>query len=209
MRSARLAVVAAVIAALSVTAVSVAQQGDAPRSPTAAKAKKARPGPRGPRGPQGPQGLAGQAGPAGAAGQAGAAGAAGPSNILFLTKTGATNLGITGGVATPIATLSNIPAGKYLISAEASIVNFGAPDYLRCGLLLATTAYPGSTVSAGVAGAANFPVGHLTTSIAVDLAAATNATLRCSHDAGGINPYAESVHISAIRTGDLQVQTVP
>ena len=128
-------------------------------SGAAGKAPKPKPGPRGPRGPQGPQGpqgSAGPAGPTGATGQAGAAGAAGPagpSNILFLTKTSATNLGTTGGVATPIATLANIPAGKYLISAERR--SSTSPRRTTSAAGLGDDRPPRSTVSAGVAGTAD------------------------------------------------------
>ncbi len=91
-----------------------------------------------------------------------------------------------------------------------SLVNFGQPDFLRCHLKVGASAYPGATVSAGVGASASFPVGHLTTSAAVDLAETADATLECSHDTSGFTPYADpGVHITAIRTGDLQTQTVP
>jgi hypothetical protein len=169
------------------------------------------PGPAGPQGPQGAPGAAGAAGSngsPGAPGAPGAAGAAGPSNIRFLSKTAAVTLSTTGGTNTTVATMTNIPAGKYLIQAEASLVNFSTPDYMRCELVVGTTVH-GTTQSAGSSGTADFPVGHLTTSAAVDLSAPTNASLRCSHDTTGPTPYAENVRIWAIKTGDLTIQTEP
>ena len=150
--------------------------------------------------------FAGKQGPPGPKGDAGPVG---PSSILSLTKNSPTDLSETGQTSTNIATLTGIPAGKYLITAELSIVNFGPPDYLRCNLRVGTTVYPGATVSAGDTGP-NLPVGHLTTSAPVDLADTTNATLQCSHDGNGIKPYVDpGLHINAIRTGDLVTQTAP
>ena len=150
------------------------------------------------------------AGKQGLQGPKGDAGPIGPSSILSLTKNSPTNLGVTAATMTDIATLTGIPAGKYLIAAELSIVNFGLPDYLRCRLMVGATPYPQATVTAGVNGVANLPVGHLTTSAAVDLSNMTNATLQCSHDTGGLNPYVDpGMHITAIRTGDLLTQTAP
>jgi hypothetical protein len=154
--------------------------------------------------------FAGKQGLPGAPGPKGDAGPVGPSSILSLTKNSPTDLSETGLTSTNIATLTGIPAGKYLITAELSIVNFGLPDYLRCNLRVGTTVYPGATVSAGVNGVANLPVGHLTTSAPVDLADTTNATLQCSHDENGTKPYVDpGMRITAIRTGDLVTQTAP
>ena len=105
---------------------------------------------------------------------------------------------------TTIATLPNLPAGKYLVQAVTTAVNFGAADYIRCHLKVGGTDYPGNTATAGGATVTN----ELTLDAAVTLGGAGDAVLICSNDTAVVNPYMESTQISAIKTGDLQTQTL-
>lgn len=76
-------------------------------------------GPRGHRGPVGPVGPAGPAGPQGPRGPQGAQGPIGPSNAYEVYRdSGPANIPST---PTTVATLSNLPAGAYAITAKAEL----------------------------------------------------------------------------------------
>jgi len=95
-------------------------------------------GPAGPAGATGPAGSAGPAGPAGATGATGAAGATGPTgpagpagpagpSDAFIAKGGDTQLTPT---RQPVVSLTNLPAGSYVIMASLWGSNYEA-DYAR------------------------------------------------------------------------------
>ena len=74
---------------------------------------------RGPRGHRGPAGPAGPAGAQGPRGPQGAQGSVGPSNAYEVYRdSGPTNIPST---PTTVATLSNLPAGAYAITAKAEL----------------------------------------------------------------------------------------
>jgi hypothetical protein len=93
---------------------------------------------RGPRGPRGPQGEPGKAGPQGAPGPSGPAGAPGPAGT---DGTGpgyavARDAGVTAkGSYTVIATLADLPAGSYAITAKVEAVTVSAAATYYCRLV--------------------------------------------------------------------------
>jgi hypothetical protein len=84
-------------------------------------------GPRGERGPKGDtgnHGAAGATGQTGATGPQGATGSTGGLSASYFTFNQGKNVvipdnSVTGGNPTPVATLTNLPAGNYLIDASA------------------------------------------------------------------------------------------
>lgn len=152
------AVVAAVIAAASGTAATIVvtskniKNGTIQTVDISAKAKRALKGNRGPRGLQGPSGPAGLQGPSGLAGPAGPAGAAGlkgdkgdtgetgpqgpegpsgVSNVWLMDYTfpQVSEVPDAGGAIARI----NVPAGNFLVFANASFSNPGAAEaHVEC-----------------------------------------------------------------------------
>lgn len=80
----------------------------------------------GPQGPQGPQGVPGQQG------SQGLTGATGPSNVYEAYRdSGPSDVSGTG---TTVVTLSNLPAGSYVIHAKAEVASTGTGALTRCQL---------------------------------------------------------------------------
>jgi len=125
------------------------------------------------------------------------------SSVYFFGRENHFDLGSAGGVDKDIATLSGLPAGEYLVNANVAAVNFHTPDFIRCGLRVGGTNYPGSTTWAGNQN----PVSQITATTAVSLTSPADVTLHCGHD-GNLSglPYLESVRIYAIRTSEVHVQ---
>ncbi len=172
----------------------------------------------GPMGPAGPQGLTGATGAAGVTGPAGAIGPMGPAGPQGLTgatgpagAAGSSNLFINSGFSgvatlttsgTLVASLANLPAGSYLLSAKVTIGlnSSGAQDY--CTLSVGGTAidYSYATVSpsagifyetAKLLGAASFTD------------ASNSITVTCSTSAGtasASNPVLTATQVGSITT---------
>ncbi len=160
----------------------------------------------GARGATGLQGPAGKDGASGANGSDGAQGAAGPSDILYVSRANLVTLATAGATGTTVATLSGIPAGKWLVQGNVVAVNFGPVDFMRCGISVGGKTYGGSTASVGT----THPAEDLGTTVPVTLTDATDATMSCSHDVNLASaPYVESVGLFAIRTGNLDARIEP
>lgn len=110
-------------------------------------------GPAGPTGPvgatgsMGPQGLPGAPGAPGAAGPPGPTGPIGPSNVYV--NSSLTSVATVTATGTQVASLTNLPAGSYLLSAKVTLGfnSTGAQDY--CTLSVGSTPidYSYATVS--------------------------------------------------------------
>jgi hypothetical protein len=131
------------------------------------------------------------------------------SSVYYLTKQGGVPLATGGTTRTQVATLSGLPAGDYLVTANVVAVNFSPPDFVRCNLEVGGTSYPGSTATPGVSSGFSNAASQITTTAAVALTSSGDATLSCLHDTSGRTPSVESIRIYAIRTGELHAQTVP
>jgi hypothetical protein len=128
------------------------------------------------------------------------------SSVYFFGTGNHFDLSSSGGVDQDVATLSGLPAGKYLVNANVSAVNFHTPDFFRCGLRVGGDNHPGSTTWAGNQN----PVSQITATTAVSLTSPGDVTLHCGHDNDlSGSPYLEDIRISAIRTGELHVQQAP
>lgn len=147
-----LALVVATAGSADATGVISVSSAHVTHKKTKHKKTKKKPAPRLLRGPAGPQGLSGpqgSPGQAGASGQTGAAGSAGLQGGTGQTgqtgQTGATGIGPAYGAfrdgfvgiestnsktPTVIATLKNLPAGSYSISAKTSVETSDKHDHL-------------------------------------------------------------------------------
>jgi hypothetical protein len=120
-----------------------------------------------------------------------------PSNTTdgFAETSAATPLGMSGGTHVTVASLA-LPAGAWVLSSEASIVNFGPSDYTRCRIvasgvqiasgttLVGDPSQPGAN-GAGALVAARGLVGSVVHSTPF------TAALDCSHDSSNSNPYVD------------------
>lgn len=74
-----------------------------------------------------------------------------------------------------------VAAGQWFVTSKASVVNWGAKDYVRCTVTANGRGVDGSTTMVGESG--NAPaVATITNSAIVNLTAAANIALNCSHD---------------------------
>jgi hypothetical protein len=118
------------------------------------------------------------------------------------------NVSTTGGVETPIMTLE-LPAGKWVLHADQTMVNFGPSDFGGCSIgdtannnLNTHRTMVGDPNTSGAQGPASF-VTVLSETAAVSLSAPTTVTVFCEHDAAnGATPYIDSnadlwAHLSA------------
>lgn len=164
------------------------------------RARRGPKGPRGPRGLRGAPGASGAPGAPGATGPAGPAGPAGPSNAYSVTTTGPVASG-DDGAASIVATLTNLPAGSYVIWGKAGVArDGGAPANLQGTCTLSAAGDTDTGLAVVTLGPAAF-ASTITTMLATTLAAPASATLTC----GGIGgPWvATSAKIVAIRVGSL------
>lgn len=102
--------------------------------------------------------------------------------ILEQRTTAATQLGPAGGVVVKVLELT-VPTGQWLVTAKGSVVNWGAKEYVRCGLSVAGSIADSSTTVVGQAGAADPPAATIFTQARVAATAPTVVTFACSHDA--------------------------
>ena len=103
----------------------------AKRGPQGPRGPRGYTGPEGPQGPAGPQGPKGDTGPQGPPGPAGTSTAAAGPQVLANAGPGPQTINTSD---TSLLTKS-VPAGKWLVSAGVSVVNFGSStDVVVCGL---------------------------------------------------------------------------
>jgi len=194
------------IADKSLTATDFRGSVRGPRGLRGASGAKGDAGAQGPAGPQGPQGPQGSAG---AIGTPGPKGDPGPSRTIVRTHDAAVFLP-TASVQQTVVTSANIPAGTWLLTAKAVVVNFSATgDFFRCQInagpagtrvdLSTTTGGTGSGVSSV---ATQTMVGGFTAD------APFTATLSCGHDDvnGPVSgSYVEGSRLIATQVGALDV----
>jgi hypothetical protein len=109
-------------------------------------------GPAGPAGPQGVPGATGPMGPVGPQGIQGATGPIGPSDVFINSSLSSVATLNSGG--TTVASLSNLPAGNYLLSAKVTVGfnSAGGQDYcnLAAGGPTIDTSYASVNSASGV-----------------------------------------------------------
>jgi hypothetical protein len=159
-------------------------------------------GPAGPQGPKGDQGIPGPQGPKGDTGPVG------PSNVYSISR--GSQVGLT---ETPefeykdILSLGSIPAGSYLVTANLVAAKRGNPTLVRCRLTGGGKTGLASTASVGETAGSAF-VGGITASLAVSSNAPFDPKVQCDREYTGTggDTYVESVNITAIRTGAVEVR---
>ena len=118
------------------------------------------------------------------------------------------NISTTGGTETSIMTLQ-LPAGKWVLHADQTMVNFGPSDFGGCSIgdttnnnLNTHRTMVGDPNASGAQGPASFAT-VLSETAAVSLSAPTTVTVLCEHDkSNGATPYIDSnadlwAHLSA------------
>ena len=126
------------------------------------------------------------------------------------------NISTAGAVETPIMTL-RLPAGKWVLHADQTMVNFGPSDYAGCEIgdtansdLNAHNNIVGDPNATGAQGPAPF-VDTLSETAAVSLSAPTTVTITCSHqNTNGATPYINSnADLWAHRSSNLVITQLP
>ena len=135
-------VVGAVVIAFGVGAVAVGSSTTGVATSNA-KHRTVKRGPRGKQGKRGPRGPVGARGPIGPIGPAGPVG---PSNVFEAVNNGPTT-STADGTEKTVATLANLPAGAYAITAKANITRLagGLPGVGGCTLTAETDSDGGNT----------------------------------------------------------------
>ncbi len=106
---------------------------------------------------------------------------------VYATATSATvKLSASGSVPTTVLTLA-VPAGSWIVTAKADVVNFGAADYERCGIKAGSTVLDGSTSTTEPTS----PVVNIESQAAVTLSGTTAITLYCQHDGSTSGEYVD------------------
>jgi hypothetical protein len=126
------------------------------------------------------------------------------------------NISTTGGVNSPIMTLQ-LPAGKWVLHADQTMVNFGSSDFAGCTIadtsnsdLNAHGVMVGDPNASGAMGPASI-VASLSEVAAVSLSAPTTVTITCSHqNTNGATPYINSnADLWAHRSSNLVITQLP
>lgn len=126
------------------------------------------------------------------------------------------NISATGGVETPIMTLS-LPAGKWVLHADQTMVNFGPSDYGGCSIgdtannnLNTHRTIVGNPTAPSAMGPASF-VTVLSETAAVSLSAPSRVTVLCEHDdSNGATPSIDSnADLWAHRSSNLVITLLP
>jgi hypothetical protein len=140
------------------------------------------------------------------------------STDTVVSLTSNTNLSPTGGVQTPVLTLTfprSSSGTRYVLAAEGDFVNFGPSDYTRCVLVVSgqpvagIAAMVGDPSMAGAQGPAGYVVPFsLYAGVKVPAAGGTGV-LECNHDhSNGATPYVDgSASLWAHKTGSLKTAT--
>ena len=94
-----------------------------------------------------------------------------------------------------------LPAGSWVVTSNATVYNFAADDYIRCGVYRGATALNVATTQLGNTGlpvvAGLGPMGAFKSSSGVTV------SLRCSHDAVGSYPYIKEAVLWAHHSSSL------
>ena len=126
------------------------------------------------------------------------------------------NMSSAGGTQAPIMTL-NLPAGRWILHADQTMVNFGPSDYAGCTIsdpsnpdLNSHGTIVGDPNAAGAWGPASF-VASLSETVAVSLSATTTVSVSCDHqNSNGSTPYINSNADSrAHRSSNLVITQLP
>jgi hypothetical protein len=129
-----------------------------------------------------------------------------------------TNLSTTGGVMTPVLSLT-LPTSSggqhYVIAAQGNFVNFGPSDYTRCRVVMngtqisSVTATVGDPTQSGNMGPAGYVVPFSLTGGTNVPASGGTAVLQCWHDdSNGATPYLDgNASMWAHKTGSLKIAT--
>ena len=126
------------------------------------------------------------------------------------------NISTAGAVETPIMTL-RLPAGKWVLHADQTMVNFGSSDYSGCTIrdtansdLDAHGTMVGDPNTTGALGPGSF-VASVSETAAVSLSAPTTVTITCSHqNTNGAIPYINSnADLWAHRSANLVITQLP
>jgi hypothetical protein len=187
------------------------------RSRQALKRSRRR-GARGPIGPTGPVGLSGAKGGDGGVGAVGATGATGDTGPVgpstALEAFNSNQVTISGGdvsTATSIATLSNLPAGDYLVIARVQLnANSGTPTLTS---KVACQAFLGAKSSLAIVdiGTSANSVEHAPATIVFNatIGSSSDAKLQCWHESlTGGSPNASESYVEALKVGSASSQAV-
>jgi hypothetical protein len=149
----------------------------------------------GPAGSIGPAGAMGPAGPLGPPGATGAAGPAGPSAVFInSSQTNVAALNLTG---MEVASLNNLPAGNYILSAKVTIGPGSGQDY--CTLSVSGQVAPIDTSYTALGGAVLFETAKLLGT--VSFANPSNSVLvSCFGIGSAQNPVLTATQVGSINT---------
>ncbi|HYF28307.1 MAG TPA: hypothetical protein VD931_21370 [Baekduia sp.] len=155
---------------------------------------------------RGAQGATGATGAQGPKGDKGDQGLIGPSEVREVTRTNTNFVTIAGTNSanqTTIATLPDLPAGSYVLSARTGMNSSGTT-----GSRTVCTLKFGGKEADGIASigstAGNQGQGIISTTLTATSAAAGNATYACHTEGlGGSAPFASEVHLQALRVGSV------
>ena len=158
------------------------------------------------KGAKGPAGPIGATGAAGAAGAKGDTGGIGPSNVFEAVRSDFVAIG--SGADTGVATLSNLPAGDYLVIARLGM-NTAGTTIAR----VVCTATLGSSSSQGIVQIGSDPNGVGQAPVAIvfagSLASTGSAHVGChSESLAGGAPFASDTHLEALKVGAATSQAV-
>ena len=163
-------------------------------------------GPTGPQGIKGDQGGQGAQGVQGPQGVPGPQGPIGPSNAYTLLKHSASGLNETPeGTWKDIASIENVPAGKYVVQGTLSAVKRGGGTLIRCQIIAPGHNTPLQAVAVGEAAGASF-VNTIQLMMPVSLNSAFTLTLQCRKESTNEPDkatYVENVQMSAIKVAAL------
>jgi Collagen triple helix repeat (20 copies) len=109
--------------------------------------------------------------------------------VLENRSTTSTSLSASGGVPTTVVTL-NLTPGSWAVVGKASVVNWGAGDYLRCGLKLDGQFVDAATTVVGEQ--SGFPAAAtIVTQAKIVIPANQSVDLICQHDANSLGPFVD------------------
>ena len=183
-----------------------ARGADGVAGPKGADGAAGAPGLAGATGPTGPQGDQGAQGVQGPQGVPGPQGPIGPSNAYTLLKHSAFGLNETPeGTWKDIASIENVPAGKYVVQGTLSAVKRGGGTLIRCQLIAPGHHTPLQAVAVGETAGASF-VNTIQLMMPVSLNSAFTLTLQCRKESTNEPDkatYVENVQMSAIKVAAL------
>ena len=169
-----------------------------------------RPGPQGAQGPQGtqgqagPQGAIGAQGPQGPAGPQGRAGPRGPSDAREVHRDA--DVTLPDGATLTVATMSNVAAGSYVVTAKTTLVQVSGGDGHDPNVICTLDAGGGSTDTAENDPRINRAT--LTMQLVVTLAAPGPIVLRCARDTDKGVYVAHATKIIAVQVASATTEDV-